>query len=285
MAKQKVRLHKHYRLPRHRLFVWAATFARRDSNLHLQVVEMHLTPACVALSVLALSPVAIAVDGDGLEQFPLFNKAKEWYGRAREVLPKPPPVPKIPKLVRQPVDTTAAKIAGSKVTPLTISNYEEYFNAADAEYLVLVTGGNKTCGGYCHNVDVAWNKSAAILAADLAAPKMASIDCESQSVLCTTWSASPPTVWHINRLSPGAKTDIYVNYFNVSTVTAQDVLALHTGKKYEDGILLDSYFHPFDGTLAQLGLNKPAGYALWAFGLIPSWSFMILISMGSRYFM
>ena len=63
------------------------------------------------------------------------------------------------------------------------------------------------------------------------------------------------------------------------------MVALHTGKKYQEGILYEGYFHPFDGQLAQFGLNKAVGYVLYGIGLVPSWAFMIVVSMVSRTIM
>lgn len=62
-------------------------------------------------------------------------------------------------------------------------------------------------------------------------------------------------------------------------------MALHTGKKYEEGILQEGIFQPFDGPLAQYGVLKAVGYVLFAFGMVPSWAFMLVISMVSRTIM
>lgn len=64
-----------------------------------------------------------------------------------------------------------------------------------------------------------------------------------------------------------------------------DILSLHSGKKYEEGVLYEGYFHPIDGPLAQMGVNKVLGYVMWGVGLVPSWAFMVVISMVSRTIM
>ena len=63
------------------------------------------------------------------------------------------------------------------------------------------------------------------------------------------------------------------------------MLALHSGKKYEGGVLNVGYFQPFYGVLAQYGVNKAVGYVVFAFGMVPSWAFMLVISMASRTLM
>ena len=62
-------------------------------------------------------------------------------------------------------------------------------------------------------------------------------------------------------------------------------MSLHSGKKYETGVAYEGYFHPLDGPLAQMGVNKILGYIIFGFGLIPSWAFMVIISMVSRTIM
>ena len=196
------------------------------------------------------------------------------------------------KIAKDPVGASAAKIAAANVTPLSISNYESFLTPDPLgpslqEYMVFVSGGNKTCTGHCTHVEREWNETASLLAADPTAPKLGFVNCDSQGVLCATWMAKPPTIWHIQRPVPqpdqsAPATTIWVNYLNITTSSAGDMVALHTGKKYETGILYEGFFHPFDGPLAQLGLIKPLGYVLFGFGMVPSWAFMILVSMVSR---
>lgn len=156
--------------------------------------------------------------------------------------------------------------------------------------MVYISGGNKTCGGVCGRLEKEWNETASILAADPTAPNLAYINCDVQGVLCSIWMASPPTLWHIQRPVAGEgqstpASTIHINYFNVTKATAGDMLALHTGKKYQEGLLYEGYFQPFDGLLAKLGVNKLVGYVLFGIGLVPSWAFMIAVSIISRTIM
>lgn len=68
-------------------------------------------------------------------------------------------------IAKHPVDATAAKIAASKVPKLDIWNWRTVLRHSGTvrpghereAWMVLVTGGNKTCAGMCHGVEKAWN--------------------------------------------------------------------------------------------------------------------------------
>ena len=234
-------------------------------------------------------------------QKPIGERARGWLSAAGEYLPTAFPtvpgltaVPLSPKPTsKSPISAAASKIAALKVQPLTMSNYASVLTPdpstrGPTDWMVFVTGGNKTCGGHCHNLEVSWNETASILAADPTAPKLGIINCDEQRVLCTTWTAKPPTIWHFTRPTPGetwSKTDVHVSYLNFTTTTAGDMVALHTGNKYKDGYLYEGIFHLFDGPLAKYGLLDAVGYVIFAFGLVPSWAFMLIISMVSRNIM
>ena len=243
---------------------------------------MHFTPALA----LALPALAIAQ-----AQNPLFDQAQAWFDKAKSYIPT-----SVYDTAADPVGASASKIAAKNVTPLTMANYEAFLTPdpssshSPQEYMVFVSGGNKTCEGYCAKVEKEWNETASIFAADPTAPKLGYINCDTQGVLCATWMAKPPTIWHIQR--PIALADqstpastIYINYLNITETTVGDMVALHSGKKYETGMIYEGYFHPFDGPLAKAGVNKIVGYILFGFGLIPSWAFMLIISMVSRQVM
>lgn len=203
----------------------------------------------------------------------------------------------IPGLAQEPVAAGAAKVAAANVTPLTNSNWEEVLSPKTTSpgqgpetWMVFVSGGNKTCYGRCAKVEEAWNETAALFAADPTAPHLAYINCDKQTVLCSTWAAAAPTIWHIQR--PIAQADqstpattIHIVPLNTTTTTAQKIVQIHTQKTYEKRPVYEGAFHPFDGYLAKWYLNKPAGYAIFAFSQIPSWAFMIGISMFSRNMM
>ena len=227
-------------------------------------------------------------------QKPLGAQFQSWFDKARSYIPNG--VPAVPSAVKDPVGASAAKIAAKTVKHLSITNFEEWLtpdpSAAKSpqEYMILVSGGNKTCAGQCVQLEKEWNETVSLLAADPTAPSMGYINCDTEGPLCNTWQAQPPTIWHIQR--PIAKADqstpastVYINYLNVTATSAGDMVALHTGKKFEDGVLYEGYFQPFDGVLAQYGINKAAGYVIYYVGLVPSWTFMLMVTMISRTFM
>lgn len=229
-------------------------------------------------------------------QKPLTEQVKHWFSAATSSIlaAVPTGTPPIPENVKHPVAAAAAKGASLKVHPVTMRNYQELLapdssRPGTTEWMILVSGGNKTCGGHCTRLEVAFNETASLLAADPTAPKLGYINCDSQAVLCTTWTAKPPTIWYIQRPHPGPGSDqsvpassIHINYLNFTETTASDMVALHTGKKYEEGYLYEGAFQPFDGLLAQYGLSQAVGYVVFVFGLVPSWAFMLIISMVTR---
>ena len=243
---------------------------------------MHLTHALT----LALPALCAAQ-----AQKPLSEQAAAWFEKAKSYIPN-----SIPSAAKDPVGAGAAKIAAKNVTPLTMANYESFLTPdpnspkSPQEYMVFVSGGNKTCGGLCTKLEKEWNETASLFAVDPTAPHLGYINCDTQAVLCATWMAKPPTIWHIQR--PIAHADqstpastIYINYLNFTETTVGDMVALHSGKKYETGMIYEGYFNPIDGQLAQLGLLKIIGYVLFGFSMIPSWAFMLIISMVSRWVM
>ena len=248
---------------------------------------MHLTHSLV----LALPALTAAQD----IQKPLIEQATSWIQSLRGYIPTSVPSV-VPSAIKSPIASTASKISALKITPLTISNYEAELTPdpnspqSPQEWMVFVSGGNRTCGGYCDRLEREFNKTATLLAADPTAPRLAYVNCDREGALCSTWMAKPPTIWHVQR--PVAQADqstpastIYINYFNVTHSTAGDMVALHTGKKYQEGILYEGWFDPFDGQLAKLGVNKAIGYVLYGIGMVPSWAFMIVVSMVSRTIM
>jgi len=237
---------------------------------------------------LALALPALAA---AQSQKPLGEQLQGWFDKAKSYIPN-----NVPAAATDPVGASAAKLAAKNVTPLSMANFESWLTPdpssakSPQEYMVFVSGGNKTCGGHCHKLEKEWNETASLLAADPTAPHLGYLNCDAQAVLCATWNAQPPTIWHIQR--PIAQADqstpastVYINYLNVTTTSVGDMVALHSGKKYEDGVLNEGYFQPFDGILAQYGVNKVVGYVLFAFGMVPSWAFMLVISMASRTIM
>lgn len=70
---------------------------------------------------------------------------------------------------------------------------------------------------------------------------------------------------------------------NHTTVTAEPIIAIHTEQKYLTAETYNGAFHPFDGWVAKAGLSLPLAYFLFGMGKIPSWAFMVGISLFSRF--
>ena len=229
-------------------------------------------------SFLLALPVLVAAQ----QQKPLGENLQAWFDKAKSYIPG------------SPLGAGAARVAAKNVTPLTKDNWAEKLKPTTSNpskgpetWMVFVSGGNKTCYGLCAGVETAWNESAAIFAADPTAPHLGYIDCDTNAILCSIWAAGPPAIWYF--LLPIAGKDqstpattIYIVPLNTTTTTANEIVQIHTAKNYEKRPVYESFIHPFDGWLAKAGLNVPVGYILFGFGLIPSWSFMLLISFVSR---
>ena len=71
----------------------------------------------------------------------------------------------------------------------------------------------------------------------------------------------------------------------MTTVTSDDFVQLHKDGFKTATKLHDGFFHPYSGQLAQYGLSTAVGYVLWVMNAIPSWAFMIGVSMLSRTMM
>lgn len=112
---------------------------------------------------------------------------------------------------------------------------------------------------------------------------MALLDCENQPILCNSWSAGAGALWIFEMLPPPAAIDIYKKRFNMTTVTADDIAAFKDSR--EGAKLVDSWFHPFNGKAVELGLAVPFGYVTWVFNVVPSWAFMLIVSLASRKMM
>lgn len=114
---------------------------------------------------------------------------------------------------------------------------------------------------------------------------MGYVNCDDQPILCNSWSASTANLWVFEMLPAPAPIDIYKRRLNTTTTTSADLVALKSADRAEKFHLIDSRFHPFNGQFAELGLSVPIAYLLWAFNLVPSWAFMLIVSMVSRTMM
>lgn len=234
--------------------------------------------------VVALSTLAVAQEQNPLND--IGDKLKGWFEKVQSYVPAAPSAP---------VDAGAAKVAEVKTVPLTLENWRETLTPSASamsegpeEWMVYITGGNKTCYGMCGEADKAWNESVALLSAQLHPPHLGSINCDEQPVLCNSWAAGNPSIYHILLPAPvedqsKPATTIRIFGLNRTSVSPTEIAKIHTS--YEETEPYEGVFHPFDGVLAQNGLAVPLGYFLWAFALIPSWAFMLGISFFSRTIM
>lgn len=188
-------------------------------------------------------------------------------------------------------------MAALKVKKVTTHNYKDVLKPGAAtatpgleEWMIMVTGGNKTCYGACERAELAWNESVALTSASKSPPNLGLLDCESDGVLCNAWAVGPPSLVHMflpQPLSDQSTPASTVRFLRVNrtTITAPEIAAVHLQEKYKEKEPYDGLFHPFDGFLAQNNLSIPVGYVIWGFSMIPSWAFMIGVSFLSRTMM
>lgn len=141
--------------------------------------------------------------------------------------------------------------------------------------------------GHCGNVEQAFNETAAKFAILPGSPHMGIVNCDDQPILCNSWSAGAGSIWSFHMLPAPAPVDIYKKRLNLSSTTSEELVNLRSAESKDKAgfVLIDSWFHPFNGKATELGLSVPYGYAMWAFGLVPNWLFMIIVSMASRSMM
>lgn len=262
------------------LHILTCSSAKTQVYLFLrQSLRMRISATLLLLPALGLAQSQIPLGDYSATLNSWFEKAKSY----------------IPPSVYSPTATAAAKVASKNVVPITKENWATTLvpsasasthKGAD-NWMILVSGGNKTCHGMCENVDRAWNESAALFAADPTSPHLGYLDCETEKVLCAMWFAGPAAVWYIQLPVPAVDqskpaTTVHIVKLNTTSTTAREIMEIHTKKTYEKTPVHEGWFHPFDGPLARYKLNVPIGYFLWAFSLVPSWTFMLLISFISR---
>lgn len=106
------------------------------------------TSALVSLLV----SVALAQDA----QIPFVEKAAGWFDKAKSYIPSG--TPSIPN----PIDAGAAAVEDKMVTRINLKNYQRLLKPkleGEEEWLVYLTGANKTCFGRCGKTDAAWDVS------------------------------------------------------------------------------------------------------------------------------
>lgn len=244
--------------------------------------------------VLALPALATA------QQVPMLDQVKGWFAKATDSISsayssatESASIPKMP----DPVASGAAKIASLNVERLGMHNYDSLIKPGQSKaatgietWEVFVTGGNKTCYGMCNRAETAFNESVALVAAAPNPPHLAMLNCETDGPLCHAWAVSPPSLLHFQLPQPlpdqsTPATTYRTIYLNRTTITAPEIAAIHLQDKYVKSEPYEGFWHPFDGPLAQSGLAIYLGYVIWGMSQIPSWAFMIGISMFSRTFM
>lgn len=100
---------------------------------------------------LAILPALAAAQ----EQVPFGDRVQGWLNKAKSYLPTATPViPAVEKVVEQ-------KIQQKAVTPFNLTNWQANLEPSSEaqDWLVFVTGGNKTCFGRCERANKAFNVS------------------------------------------------------------------------------------------------------------------------------
>ncbi|GLI79524.1 hypothetical protein PoHVEF18_007861 [Penicillium ochrochloron] len=216
------------------------------------------------------------------EQVPLADRVQGWFNKAKSLVPTAVPA--------DPIQKMAEKVSEKRVTHVTMQNWQSLLTPAEdaQDWYIYITGGNKTCFGRCDIADKAFKESVLLFSADPTAPNLGQVNCEEERVLCATWSAGAPSVFYfqVPQAQPEGQarlpTPLHVVYMNTTTVTPEELYQIHSKKTFEKVPAYEGAFHPTDGLLAQYHLNVAFGYAIWAIGAIPSWTFMIAISFFSR---
>lgn len=93
------------------------------------------------------------------DQVTLKEKAAGWFDKAKSYIPSVSP--SVPNPVEAASAATAA-IAPKKVEKINLRNFRRLLRPkleGEEEWLVYLTGENKTCFGRCQIADAAWNVS------------------------------------------------------------------------------------------------------------------------------
>ncbi|KAI1614763.1 PTH2 family peptidyl-tRNA hydrolase [Exophiala viscosa] len=239
---------------------------------------------------LLLLPVLVAA-----EQASFQDQAQAWFDKAKAYIPgNVPSTSNIPN----PIEPIAAKFADLSVEKINIRNWQRKLSPkpdTEEEWMIYMTGGNKTCFGRCDEVDEVWTESVPLLTAlpqSAGSPPLhlGFVDCDQESVLCTSWAVTLPSVYHFmvpKKSEPQAKTPLHIKPLNFSETSTTSIVEIPSRSK-STYLKEDEYtglLHPFDGLLSKFGLQQPFGYVMWGLGVMPSWVMMIGISFVSRQVM
>ena len=145
----------------------------RPRSAYIQLDNMRLHTLLV--------PALLSVSPATAQQQPLFDRARSYVAQAQTYVQSAfeaaqtalgsaadtagSAAQSAEEFVKHPVDATAAKVVERNVPALTLHNWRDVIRHSGTvrpegereAWMVLVTGGNKTCHGMCHNVDRAWN--------------------------------------------------------------------------------------------------------------------------------
>ncbi|KAF2130915.1 hypothetical protein P153DRAFT_313027 [Dothidotthia symphoricarpi CBS 119687] len=242
---------------------------------------------CSTTLLLALPALSAAQ-----EQMPLLEKVKGFFNKATAAVSSA-----IPAAPSAPVEAAAAKAAEAIQHPLTLETWKETLTVdptvstpTTQNWLIYITGGNSTCYGFCGDADKAWNASLPVLAAAPNAPKFALLDCETENILCNSWSVGAPSLYYFQIPKPLADQSAPVPTvrhmsLNRTSTTAETFKTLIVDNEIEKVEPYEGAFHPFNGLMQQYQLAIPFGYVSWALAKMPSWLPMIAVSFLSRSFM
>ncbi|MCJ1309051.1 hypothetical protein MMC25_002706 [Agyrium rufum] len=257
--------------------------------MRLQATFTALVLPAVVLSQ-AQKPLQDQIN-DGVQDF--ISKAKSY-------------LPFLQTVASNPIDTAASRLAAKSVTTVTLDNWKEVLtpspgnaNSADhvpaiEPYMLLFSGGNKSCFGQCEQLEHAWHEAVVAIAAMSKHPQLRYANCDDQPIFCSIWFAGPPAVWYIQRPVSSSKqiadqspatTQINPVTLNTTTVTAKEIIDIYTKETWKEKPVYEGYWHPFDGEFAKTGLNYILGYTFYGFGVVPSWMIMITVSFLSRSLM
>ncbi|KAI4866955.1 hypothetical protein F4820DRAFT_230992 [Hypoxylon rubiginosum] len=236
-------------------------------------------------AILGLPLLAVADVPEYQAQFENYlGQAQSYLGSFASKIPQPNK--------HDPVAAAEAKAGSLNLDILALNTWKDTLygpvkpeSTTPEEWWVLITGGNKTCFGHCGKIESAFNETAGKWAVTPGAPHTALLNCEDQPVLCSAWSAPVGAIWIFEMLPEPAPIDIWTKRFNMTTATSDDIVTLQKEGYKSSAKLHDGFFHPFNGVLAKNGVATPVGYILWGFNLLPSWAFMILVSLLSRTMM
>ncbi|KAI5289958.1 hypothetical protein KEM54_002794 [Ascosphaera aggregata] len=273
---------------------------------------MRLTPVIAAAALPLLASAQQAPNA----QIPLQDTISGWFNKAKAMLPPTviDAVKNVKNAASSPVSNLVSEAATTPivsakpappvkpkhVTEITKDNWQEVFKPLEAktsdpeklEWLMLITGGNKSCFGRCAQLDKAWEEAIPLFSADPTSPSLARLDCENEGLLCAAWMASPPYIYHIqipilDSAHPDVRpeTELVAVRMNTTTVNPDAVYEVHSKKTYEAIEPNTSFLHPFDSMLARNNLLIPFGYFVYGFSRLPSWLLMVTISMFSRTLM